>query len=69
MNLTRLLAAIDSPLHPALRWTPIGSGTPRQHRRTAIGDTACGVAGPVTLAETSDPYCPSCFPRHTTTKG
>lgn len=62
MTTAMLEAAFKAPRHPALRWTPIIDGPRRQHRRGDHGDTACGLAGPLTLAESTDARCPDCFP-------
>ena len=56
-----VLAASMAPNHPALRWTPVWNPDARgQHRRDGEG-TACGLAGPLTLAEPDDKRCPDCF--------
>ena len=50
-------AAIKAPMHPALRWTPVFAGHEAQHRRTPGGDTACGLPGPLTLADLTAQFC------------
>lgn len=61
MTPTTFEAAIRAPMHPALRWTPIFAGNEHQHRRTSAGHTACGLPGPLTLAETTLPHCDRCW--------
>lgn len=62
-TLATIEAAIEAPTHPALRWTPALAGSPMQHRRGHGDATACGLPGPLTLAETTDARCPDCFGR------
>lgn len=62
MTTTTVLAAAQAPMHPALRWTPLLSDDTRQHRRTQAGNTACGLYGPLVLADPTDGHCPDCFP-------
>lgn len=57
-------AAIEAPTHPALRWYPV-NGEALQHRRqsgAADSPTWCGLAGPLSLAETTDGRCLLCYP-------
>lgn len=57
-----LAAAADAPHHPALRWYPI-NGEALQHRRHSTVDaTACGLPGPLSIAESTDGRCLTCFP-------
>ena len=56
-------AARQAPNHPALRWTPRWRPDVRgQHRRVANDETACGLAGPLVLAEATDVRCAACYP-------
>jgi hypothetical protein len=56
----RRLLAEQAPQHPALRWN--GGAGPLAHRRARDGATACGIPGPLTLADLDDAYCPICYP-------
>lgn len=60
---TLLLAAADAPDHPALRWRPL-EGAELQHRR-AGAQTACGLLGPLGLAESDWGRCPACYEEST----
>lgn len=52
----------QSVMHPALRW--MTSETPGlAHRRRREGDTACGLDGPLVLAELDTERCAVCYPR------
>lgn len=56
-----------APAHPSLRWRPVG-GIERQHRRAhhiakdETPRTACGLPGPLVVADGEADYCPECFP-------
>ena len=54
-------AAIKAPMHPALRWRPVLLEGDKQHRRGAGDHTACGLPGPLTLAEADLDYCTACY--------
>jgi hypothetical protein len=64
MTTATMTAAIEAPFHPALRWYP-ANGEALQHRRSVsdVDATACGLAGPLMLAETTDGRCLHCFPK------
>jgi hypothetical protein len=57
-ELNRALAD-GAVMHPALRWTC--DGAPYAHRRTRSGDTVCGLAGALVLAEPSERLCRDCY--------
>ena len=46
-------------MHPALRWLAGDDG--HAHRRTRAGVTACGLSGPLTLADTDRRPCRDCY--------
>ena len=46
-------------MHPVLQWT--AGGSPAAHRRTRAGTTACGLPGPLTLADRGTERCPHCY--------
>lgn len=64
MSPATLEAAIVAPAHPALRWRPALYDDGLQHGRSVdqVDATRCGLIGPLTLAETTAGYCPTCYP-------
>lgn len=58
LTATTFDAACRAPMHPSFRWTPVlGDGPARQHRRTEDGNTACGLLGPLNLADGTEERC------------
>lgn len=57
----RRLLAKHAVMHPALRWLA-RRGNAQAHRRHPGGSTACGLPGPLILADKSFPFCPVCYP-------
>lgn len=60
---TAVLAAGTSPAHPAFRWTPLDGAETQHRRRPGLEETACGLVGPLLLADTTAPRCTAgCWP-------
>lgn len=62
----RRALAHHAVMHPALRWVTETCG--RAHRRIPGGYTACGIPGPLTLADRDAKFCTICYPYWATIK-